>query len=101
MNEPSQSNPALDVSKAYQNGAGPSRSITAVIEAVDVSIEAFVGEANLTIAELNACKIGSVITLDSGLQDAIELRLNGVIIAHGELVAVGDRFGVKITNLAS
>jgi len=77
------------------------RSIAqAVIDNVDVTIETYLGATSMTVAELNALKPGGVIALGAGLNDLVELRVNGVTIAHGELVAVGDRFGVRITAVA-
>ena len=66
----------------------------------EVSLEAFVGEAKLTVAELNAMKPGSSLTLDAALNRAVDLKLNGVTVARGELVAVGDNFGVRLTEIA-
>lgn len=71
-----------------------------LIEEVEVSLEAYVGEARLTVAELNAMKPGSSLTLDAALNRAVDLKLNGVIVARGELVAVGDNFGVRLTEVA-
>jgi flagellar motor switch protein FliN/FliY len=71
-----------------------------LIQDVEVALEAYVGEARLTVAELNAMKPGSSITLDAALNRAVELKLNGVMVARGELVAVGDSFGVRLTEIA-
>lgn len=79
---------------------GAARLSNAVIENVDVTIETYLGATSLTIAALNELRTGSVIALDAALNEVVELRLNGVCIAHGELVAVGDRFGVRITAVS-
>ncbi|HEX9933334.1 MAG TPA: FliM/FliN family flagellar motor switch protein [Allosphingosinicella sp.] len=71
-----------------------------LIDAVEVTLEAFLGEARMTVAELAALKRESVIPLDAGLNQSVELRLNGVAVATGELVAVGDSFGVRLIELA-
>ncbi|MBL7358791.1 FliM/FliN family flagellar motor switch protein, partial [Escherichia coli] len=39
-------------------------------------------------------------TLDAQLNTPVELRLNGVAVARGELVAVGEKFGVRLTEIA-
>ena len=46
------------------------------------------------------CVRGGIVALEAGLNEMVELRVNGVTIAHGELVAVGDRFGVRIVKVA-
>lgn len=71
-----------------------------LIEEVEVLLEAFVGQSRLTVAELHALRPGDSITLDAALNRAVDLKLNNVTIARGELVAVGDNFGVRITELA-
>lgn len=69
-----------------------------LISNVGLKVEALIGDAEITVAELSELKDGAVLPLNSSLSDTIELRLNGVVIAKGELVAVGDKFGIKITK---
>lgn len=73
---------------------------SSVINNVDLMVEVFLGNAKLSIAELKNLDVDSVLELDASLNQSVELRLNGVAIAQGELVAVGDKFGVRISNLA-
>jgi flagellar motor switch protein FliN len=83
--------------KAPINGA-PLR--TSLIDAVGVTVETYLGAARMTVAELNALQEGGVVRLEAALNAPVELRVNGLAIARGELVAVGDKFGVRITSLA-
>src|SRR6266850_2615347 len=69
----------------------------ALVEGVKVKIEARLGGAELTVAELFALKRDSVVTLDALLDAPIELRLGEKVVALGQLVAVDDRFGLRIT----
>lgn len=71
-----------------------------LIETVNVTLEAYLGEARMTVAELTALKDSSVVPLDAALNQSVELRLNGVAVARGELVAVGDSFAVRLTEIA-
>lgn len=71
-----------------------------IFDHVELSLEAFIGEADITVAELNEVTEGTVIELNTPLNQSVDLRLNGISIAKGELVAVGDNFGVRITTLA-
>jgi len=71
-----------------------------LIDNVGVTLEAFLGEVRLTVAELGALAEGAVVPLQASLSEAVELRLNGVAVARGELVAVGDKFGVRLIELA-
>ena len=81
--------------------AAAARTLAArMIDSVEIELQAFVGEARMTVAEFGALKTDSVVPLDAALNQAVELRLNDVVVARGELVAVGDKFGVRLTELA-
>ena len=77
------------------------RSLAArLIDEVEVELEAFVGDTRMTVAELGALKPEAVVVLDAPLNQAVELRLKGATVARGELVAVGDKFAVRLTEIA-
>lgn len=87
--------------RPHLNGHGSAKVSSALLGNVDVKVETYLSETSMTVAQLNALKPGGVIKLDAALNELVELRVNGVTIAHGELVAVGDKFGVRITSVAS
>ncbi len=68
---------------------------------VRVALEARLGEAGMTVDEIMALKSGAVVTLETGLADHVDLYLNGTLVARGEIVAVGDKYGVRIVDLAA
>ena len=76
---------------------GVSRSM---IDKLPVTIEAILGVAEVRVGDLNGLTEGETFKLDSKLGDAVELRLNGAVIAYGELVSVGDNFAVRIQSIA-
>ncbi|KSB91872.1 hypothetical protein AS593_07555 [Caulobacter vibrioides] len=67
---------------------------------VPVTLQAQLGQATLSIQDMLALRAGSVVKLDLKLNDRIELHLNSSLVARGEIVAVGDNFGVRITEIA-
>jgi flagellar motor switch protein FliN len=73
----------------------------ALIDSLGVQVDAFIGKSSIKISQLNSWKVGSVVTLEAALSDLVELRVNGLCIATGELVAVGEQFGVRITSVVS
>jgi flagellar motor switch protein FliN len=87
--------------RPHINGHGSAKVSSTLLGNVDVKVETYLGETSMTVGQLNALKAGGVIKLDATLNELVELRVNGVTIAHGELVAVGDKFGVRITSVAS
>ena len=72
-----------------------------LIETVNVELEAFLGNARMTVGALTALEPGGVVPLDAPLAQQVELRLNGIAVARGELVAVEDRFGVRLLDIAA
>jgi flagellar motor switch protein FliN len=92
-----------DTDKSSPAGAGEAslaKINPKLIENVSVSLEAYLGEARLTVAELTALTESSVVPLDASLSQAVELRLNGVPVGRGELVAVGDCFAVRLLEIS-
>ena len=73
---------------------------SAIFQAVRVRLEARLGEVSLTVEEMLALKEGSVLKLGSRLNDTVDLYLDEQLVARGEIVAVDDHFGVRITDLA-
>lgn len=66
---------------------------------VNVKLEAVVGHANLSVDRLFSVVKGDLLTLDSTMDEPVSIRLDGKVIAKGHLVAVGDQFGVKISEI--
>lgn len=91
--------PDLSRRDTPRNGATQG-AIGTLIDNVDVTVETYLGATTITIADLQALRPGALLTLDAQLNELVELRVNGVTIAHGELVAVGDQFGVRVASVA-
>jgi flagellar motor switch protein FliN len=58
-----------------------------------------VGEATITVGELLAAKEYQVIVLERGIDQPVDMLLEGKVVARGHLVAVDDQFAVRITEL--
>ena len=70
-----------------------------VIKNVKVKLSVRVGDAVVSVGELMSMKEEHVLKLDSALDTPVDVLLEGNIVARGQLVAVGDNFGVRITEL--
>ncbi|RUM32661.1 MAG: flagellar motor switch protein FliN [Aquifex sp.] len=66
---------------------------------IPVDIEVVVGRAQKTLGELLGMGIGSVIELDREVKDFVDIKVNGKLIAKGELVVVDGKIGVKIKEV--
>ena len=72
-----------------------------LLQDVDVKLTVEIGSTNLTLRELLALGESSVIELDRQANELLDVFVNGTLIGRGEVVTVGDRFGVKMTELVS
>lgn len=66
---------------------------------VNVSLRA--GSTEISIRDLVQLVEGSVIALDQESSAAMDVLVNGTLIAHGEIVVVDERFGVRLTDVVS
>ena len=66
-----------------------------LLQDVDVRLSVEVGGTNLL-----ALGESSVIELDRYANELLDVLVNGTLIGRGEVVTVGDRFGIRITELA-
>ena len=73
---------------------------SSLLKDVPVTLEARLGNVTMPVSELLELRAGSVLDLDTRLNEPIELFLNGTLVARGEIVAVDDRFGVRIVEIA-
>lgn len=84
-------------------GSGQGHSILSgnldVIQNVKVKLSVKIGEAVVSIGELMNMKEEHILKLDAALDSPVDVLLEGNIVARGQLVAVDDNFGVRITEL--
>jgi flagellar motor switch protein FliN/FliY len=72
----------------------------ALLDHVSVKLEVVLGQATLSVKDLFALAHGDTLPLDTELDAPVWLQLDGKTIGRGHLVAVGDRFGLRITEVA-
>jgi flagellar motor switch protein FliN/FliY len=99
-NQTEDSGPQPQTSSA---GAGGSSKVTAenlrVLENVEVQMTVEVGNTEIKIRDLLRLNEGAVIELDRLAGDPLDILVNGTMIAKGEIVMVGERFGVRFTEI--
>ena len=64
---------------------------------IDLSVE--LGRTKMAIKDLLNLTQGSVIALDGLAGEPLDILINGYLIAQGEIVVVGDNYGVRITDI--
>ena len=72
-----------------------------VLENIDVNLTVEVGRTEITIRDLLRLNEGSVVELDRLAGDPLDILANGVKIAKGEVVMVGERFGIRFTEVTN
>ena len=70
-----------------------------VLENIDVNLTVEVGRTEITIRELLRLNEGSVVELDRLAGDPLDIMVNNTKIAKGEVVMVGERFGVRFGEI--
>lgn len=72
-----------------------------VILDIPVSISMEVGRTDIAIRNLLQLNQGSVIELDRLAGEPLDVLVNGTLIAHGEVVMVNEKFGIRLTDVVS
>ncbi|WP_414899965.1 flagellar motor switch protein FliN [Sphingomonas flavalba] len=88
-----------DMSGAFPVDTGVAANFR-LLQDVDVRLSVEVGATNLKLRELLAIGESSVVELDRHANELLDVLVNGTLIGRGEVVTVGDRFGIRITELA-
>ncbi len=66
---------------------------------IPLEVEVVVGTATLTLGELLHLGPGSVVELEQSVETPVDIKVNGKLVAKGEIVIVEDRFGVRIIDI--
>lgn len=72
-----------------------------VILDIPVTISMEVGNTDITIRNLLQLNQGSVVELDRLAGEPLDVKVNGTLIAHGEVVVVNEKFGIRLTDVIS
>ncbi|WP_022975043.1 flagellar motor switch protein FliN [Nevskia ramosa] len=90
----------LEGSAANAGGLGNEFNLDVILDvAVTLSME--VGRARIPIRNLLQLNQGSVVELERAAGEPLDVYANGTLIAHGEVVVVNEKFGVRLTDVVS
>ncbi|AXQ93669.1 flagellar motor switch protein FliN [Cereibacter azotoformans] len=70
-----------------------------LLENIGVRLTVEVGRTEMTIRDLLRLSEGSVVELDRLAGDPLDVLVNGTPIAKGEVVMVGERFGIRFGQI--
>jgi flagellar motor switch protein FliN/FliY len=84
----------------YTQGDGKKVDLDVLLD-IPVTLQLEIGRAKVPIRNLLSYTQGSVIEMDRLAGEPLDLLVNGTLIAHGEVVVVNDKFGVRLTDVIS
>src|SRR3982751_1124171 len=82
-------------------GGDPKDVNLEVILDVPVTLSMEVGRTRIPIRNLLQLNQGSVVELDRAAGEPLDVFVNGTLVAHGEVVVVNEKFGIRITDVVS
>lgn len=68
---------------------------------IPVTLSMELGRTRISIQELLQLNSGSVVELQRMADEPMDVLVNGTLVAHGEAVVIGDKFGVRLTDVVS
>jgi flagellar motor switch protein FliN/FliY len=72
-----------------------------VVLDIPVTLSMEVGRSRISIRNLLQLNQGSVVELERATGEPLDVYVNGTLIAHGEVVVVNDKFGIRLTDVIS
>lgn len=101
-----ENNAEVEASAVEENGLLPGASNDEapqldVILDIPVTVSMEVGATRMPIRKLLQLNQGSVIELDRIAGEPLDVLVNGTLIAHGEVVVVNEKFGIRMTDVIS
>jgi flagellar motor switch protein FliN/FliY len=99
---------ATAVERAHFNDLRPDGNVPGsedanleVILDVPVTISMEIGRTAISIRNLLQLNQGSVVELDRLAGEPMDVLVNGTLVAHGEVVVVNEKFGIRLTDVVS
>jgi flagellar motor switch protein FliN len=81
-------------------GEGADVSLDMILD-VPVTLAMEVGRARISIRNLLQLNQGSVVELDRAAGEPLDVFVNGTLVAHGEVVVINEKFGIRLTDVIS
>lgn len=72
-----------------------------VVLDIPVTLSIEIGRTRVPIRNLLQLNQGSVVELDRLAGEPLDVFVNGTLIAHGEVVVVNEKFGIRLTDVIS
>jgi len=90
-----------DAAAAATSEGASAHDAMALLRDVEVELTLEIGRRRMKIADVVRLAPGSMVELDKQAGEPLELLVNGRLIGRGEAVVVGDRYGIRITEIVA
>ncbi len=88
----------FDQTTQATTGAVPEADLSRLSDIpMELSVE--IGRTHMTVGETLDLRAGSVVSLDRQAGEAADLRVNGTVIARGEVIVIDEQYGLRITEI--
>ncbi|GAB3375392.1 flagellar motor switch protein FliN [Spongiibacter taiwanensis] len=105
LNEFGEASPATNnppaANAGQQIGAKMGDMSLDMIMDVNVGVSVEVGRSRMSIRDLKEMKQGAIIELDRAAGTPLDVRVNGTLVARGEIVVVKEKYGIMLTEVVS
>jgi flagellar motor switch protein FliN/FliY len=89
-----------DLTPGAAAGSGQEMNLNLILD-VSVTLALEVGRARMSVRELLQLAPGAVVELDRMAGEPLDVLVNGVRVARGEVVVVNEKFGIRLTEVVS
>jgi flagellar motor switch protein FliN/FliY len=85
---------------AASAAAGGDINLDVVLD-IPVTLSMEVGRSRISIRNLLQLNQGSVVELERSTGEPLDVYVNGTLVAHGEVVVINEKFGIRLTDVIS
>jgi flagellar motor switch protein FliN len=86
--------------QAEDSGNGETANLEAILD-IPVSLSVEIGQTKISIKNLLQLNQGSVVELERLAGEPLDVKVNNTLVAHGEIVVVNEKYGIRLTDIVS
>lgn len=86
--------------QAENQGDGATANLEAILD-IPVSLSVQIGQTKISIKNLLQLNQGSVVELERLAGEPLDVMVNNTLVAHGEVVVVNEKYGIRLTDIVS
>ncbi len=79
---------------------GESANLETILD-IPVSLSVEIGQTKISIKNLLQLNQGSVVELERLAGEPLDVKVNNTLVAHGEIVVVNEKYGIRLTDIVS